>query len=225
MTSPPAPPAPPATPIDLSTWPRRQHFEHYRSAVPCTYAVTVELDATAFVEALRDSTRKTYIAQVWALATAVNQHDEFRMCLTPEGTPATWPVVHPSFTVFNAAQETFASVWAPYEPSFAQFHDAAATLLTEHRTATEMFPQGPPPANSFDVSSLPWTPFTGFSLAVQQGFDHMAPIFTLGRYVEREGVLRLPVALQVHHAAADGFHAARLLETVQGLLLEPRWVG
>ncbi len=213
-----------ATPIDLATWPRRQHFEHYRSAVPCTYAITVELDATVFVETLRASARKSYVAQVWALATAVNRHDAFRMCLTSDGAPATWPVVHPSFTVFNPALETFASIWAPYDPSFATFHDTAAALLAEHRTATAMFPQGPPPENSFDVSSLPWTSFTGFSLAVQQGFDHLAPIVTLGRYVEREGKVLLPVALQVHHAAADGFHSARLLETVQELLDDPTWV-
>lgn len=217
--------SPSATPIDLSSWPRREHFDHYRTAVPCTYAITVELDVTTFVEAMRSSPRKTYVAQVWALATAVNQHGEFRMCLTEDGAPATWPVVHPSFTVFNPARETFASVWAPYDPSFAQFHDAAAALLVEHRTATEMFPLGPPPENSFDVSSIPWTSFTGFTLAVAGGFDHLAPIVTLGRYVEREGAVYLPVALQVHHAVADGFHAARLLDTVQGLLLEPGWVA
>lgn len=87
-----------------------------------------------------------------------------------------------------------------------------------------MFPQGPAPQNSFDVSSLPWTSFTGFTLAVQQGFDHLAPIITLGRYVERGGKVLLPVALQVHHAAADGFHASRLLGTVQELLDDPAWV-
>ncbi|WP_440899782.1 CatA-like O-acetyltransferase, partial [Actinosynnema sp.] len=35
--------------IDLDTWPRRQHFTHYLRAVPCTYAMTVEVDVTAFV--------------------------------------------------------------------------------------------------------------------------------------------------------------------------------
>lgn len=212
-------------PIDLSTWPRRQHFEHYRRAVPCTYSMTVELDATRFAETLRRSARKTYVAQVWAIATVVNRYEEFRTCVDEEGRPALWPVVHPAFTVFNPDRETFACVGVPYRADFGEFHAAASAALAEHRGATDMFPLGPPPPNSFDVSSLPWTSFTGFHLDVAGGHDHLAPIFTLGRYVEREGQVRLPLAVQVHHAVADGFHTARLVAELQELLHEPTWVG
>ncbi|MEU6660853.1 type A chloramphenicol O-acetyltransferase [Streptomyces sp. NPDC046821] len=216
--------APLPLPIDLDTWPRREHFEHYRERVPCTYSMTVELDVTAFTRALRESPWKSYVAQIWALATIVNRHEEFRMCVTESGAPAVWPVAHPAFTVFNAERETFACVWVPYDADFGAFHEAAAPLLTEHSKATEMFPQGPPPANTFDVSSLPWSSFTGFNLNIGAGWDHLAPIFTLGKYVEREGRVMLPLAVQVHHAAADGFHAARLVNELQGLVAELGWL-
>ncbi|MFI7693037.1 type A chloramphenicol O-acetyltransferase [Nonomuraea sp. NPDC049655] len=211
-------------PVDTDAWPRRQHFEHYRRAVPCTYSITVEIDVTAFTAALGRSRRKSYLAQVWAIATVVNRHDEFRMCLTASGDPAVWPVVHPAFTVFNPERETFACVWAPYDPDFAAFHDVAAPLLAEHARATEFFPQGPPPPNTFDVSSLPWTSFTGFNLNIGDNWDHLAPIFTLGRYTERDGRVLLPLALQAHHAAADGFHSARLVNELRTLVADPSWV-
>ncbi|MEU8323715.1 type A chloramphenicol O-acetyltransferase [Nonomuraea sp. NPDC048881] len=211
-------------PVDTDAWPRRQHFEHYRRAVPCTYSITVEIDVTAFTAALGRSRRKSYLAQVWAIATVVNRHDEFRMCLTASGDPAVWPVVHPAFTVFNPERETFACVWAPYDPGFAAFHDVAAPLLAEHARATEFFPQGPPPPNTFDVSSLPWTSFTGFNLNIGDNWDHLAPIFTLGRYTERDGRVLLPLALQAHHAAADGFHSARLVNELRTLVADPSWV-
>ena len=186
--------------------------------------MTVELDVTAFTAALRASRRKSYIAQVWALATVVNRHDEFRMCLTASGDPAVWPVVHPAFTVLNAERETFACVWAPYDPDFGTFHDVAAPLLAEHGGATEFFPQGTLPPNAFDVSSLPWASFTGFNLNIRDAWDHLAPIFTLGRYAERDGRVLLPLALQVHHAAADGFHSARLVNELQDLVTDPTWL-
>ena len=217
-------PIPTPTPIDLDTWPRRQHFDHYRRRVPCTYAMTVEVDVTIFAAALRRSPRKSYLAQVWALATVVNRHEEFRMCLTDSGDPAVWPVVHPAFTVFNPERETFACVWAPYDPDFGTFHDTAAPLLAEHSRATDFFPQGNPPPNAFDVSSLPWASFTGFTLNIRDGWDHLAPIFTLGRYTEREGRLLLPLSVQIHHAAADGFHTARLTNDLQTLLAAPTWL-
>lgn len=34
------------TPIDLEQWPRREHFEHYLTRVPCTYSATFTLDLT-----------------------------------------------------------------------------------------------------------------------------------------------------------------------------------
>ncbi|MFB8414291.1 type A chloramphenicol O-acetyltransferase [Streptomyces albidoflavus] len=217
-------PIPTPAPTDLGTWPRRQHFDHYRRRVPCTYAMTVEVDVTAFAAALRRSPRKSYLAQVWALATIVNRHEEFRMCLTDSGDPAVWPVVHPAFTVFNPERETFACVWAPYDPDFGTFHDTAAPLLAEHSRATDFFPQGDPPPNTFDVSSLPWASFTGFTLNIRDGWDHLAPIFTLGRYTEREARLLLPLSVQIHHAAADGFHTARLTNDLQTLLAAPTWL-
>lgn len=224
-------PTPVPVPIDLAAWARREHFEHYLRRVPCTYAMTVELDATAFAAALRESSRKTYLAQIWALATVVNAHEEFRMCLAEaedgggSRVPAIWPVVHPMFTVFNPERETFAAVWAPYDPDFGAFHDAAAPLLAEHAAATEFFPQGAPPPNVFDVSSIPWASFTGFTLNIESGWEYLAPIFTLGKYALRGDRVLLPLAVQIHHAAADGFHTARLVNELQVLLAEPSWVG
>lgn len=210
--------------LDLDAWPRREHWQHYRHRVPCSYAMTVELDVTAFVAAVRASGRRSYPAQLWAIATAINEQPAFRMTEV-DGAPAVWPVVHPMFTVLNPERETFAAVWTPYDRDFARFADAAAALLDEHRAATSMFPQGAPPPNVFDVSSIPWTSFTGFTLDIAGGGDHLAPIVTLGRYLEREGRALLPVAVQIHHAAADGLHTARLVERLRALLAEPDWLA
>ena len=218
-------PTPTPAPIDLATWPRREAFERYRDRVPCTYAMTVELDVTAFVAALRASSRKTYPAQIWAIANVVNRHPEFRMTLTEDGAPATWPIVHPAFTVFNPARETFAAVSLPYDADFGRFHDDAVETLAVAAASTTMFPQGGLPANGFDVSSIPWTSFTGFTLQIDGGSNHFAPIFTLGRHLERDGRTLLPLAVQIHHASADGFHTARLVGELGQLFADPSWVG
>lgn len=215
----------PAHPVDLETWPRREHFLHYRDVAPSSYTTTVEVDVTAFADAMRRSPRKTYLAQIWAAATAVNAHDEFRMCLTDDRAPAVWPTAHPSFTLLNTEQNTFASVWAPYHPDFGVFHDDAAAVLAEHARATSLYPMGPPPAGTFEVSSMPWTSFTGFCVEDWGGSDRLMPAFTLGRYRERDGRTLMPLAVRVHHMAADGFHVARLLDELQGMLADPTWVG
>ncbi len=211
--------------IDLDKWPRREHFEHYLTRVECTYAITVELDVTEMVAALRVVPWKSYIAQIWAIASVVNRHVEFRMTLTDEKVPATWDIVHPAFTVFNPERETFANVWSPFHADFSTFHEHTADVLERYRTATSLQPQPDMPANMFDISSVPWASFTGFSLQIRDGWKHLLPIFTLGRYRETGGRTVMPVAIQVHHAAADGFHTARLVQELQVLFSDPSWLS
>ncbi|KNX39001.1 CatA-like O-acetyltransferase [Luteipulveratus halotolerans] len=210
-------------PIDLATWARRGHYEHY-TRHPCTYAMTVELDATRLRAALRMTDRSTYAAHVWALATVVNRHDELRTDRDGDGRPAVWDVLHPAFTIFNEATETFACVCAEYDATFAAFHAQFVEVVAQHRSAPSLFPE-PLPPNTFDVSSLPWTSFTGFNLNIDGGSGHLRPILTLGRYAERADRTLLPLAVQLNHAVADGFHAARLVNEVQDLFDDPTWLG
>ncbi len=212
-------------PIDTDRWARREHFEHYRRRVPCSYEMTVELDATRFVETVRRAGVRTYPAQLWAISTVVNRHPEFRMQLLPDGSPAVWDVVHPEFTVFHPETETFSGLVVRHDADFRRFHDDAVATIAEHRHDTRMFPQQDRPRNVFDVSSLPWTSFTGFALHIADGWDHLLPIITLGRYRTVGDRVLLPMALQVNHAAADGFHAARLVREVEELLVDPDWIA
>ncbi|WP_438854370.1 CatA-like O-acetyltransferase [Agromyces sp. M3QZ16-3] len=133
--------------------------------------------------------------------------------------------MHRAFTVFNPARETFAAVWTPYDADFAAFHDRASAVVADAASADTMFPQGELPPDVFDVSSVPWTSFTGFTLQIDGGTRHLLPIFTIGRYVERDGRTLMPLAVRVHHASADGFHTARLVEDIRRLMTEPGWIG
>lgn len=58
---------------------------------------------------------------------------------------------------------------------------------------------------------LPWESFEGFNLNLQKGWGFLLPTFTFGKYTEHEGRITLPLAIQVHHAACDGFHACRFI--------------
>lgn len=212
-------------PIDVQQWARREWFEHYLNRCPTYYSMTVDVDVTDLREAIRATGRKTYPTQIWALATVVNRHPEFRMALDDQGNPAIWDVVNPGFTVFNPDRETFAGISARYTPDFGAFHAEVAKLLVEYRNAATLFPQGESrPRNVFDISSIPWTSFTGFTLTIAPGWEHLAPIFTIGKFHEQGGRTMMPLALQVHHAAADGYHCAQLVEDLREIIATPDWV-
>ena len=67
---------------------------------------------------------------------------------------------------------------------------------------------------------VPWTSFEGFHLHLPKGNTYLLPIFTMGRYEERDGKWWLPLAIQVHHAVCDGFHVCRFVGELRALLMQ-----
>ena len=46
----------------------------------------------------------------------------------------------------------------------------------------------------------------------------LLPIFTMGKFFERDGKRLLPLAIQVHHAVCDGYHVGVFVEKLQGYI-------
>ena len=99
--------------IDRENWARKETFEHYFSAVPCTYSMTVRLDITA----LRQRRHRLYPALLHALTAIVNRHPEFRTDLGPDGEPGVYSEMHPCYTVFHPEDKTFSNLWTAYDPT------------------------------------------------------------------------------------------------------------
>lgn len=201
--------------IDRENWARKETFEHYFSAVPCTYSMTVRLDITA----LRQRRHRLYPALLHALTAIVNRHPEFRTVLGPDGEPGVYSEMHPCYTVFHPEDETFSNLWTVYDPDLDRFcaaYEQDLRLYGQRRGFT-----GKPgcPPNSFTVSMIPWATFEGFNLNLQDSYRYLLPIFTLGKYREENGRTWLPLAMQVHHAVCDGYHACRFAKELQA------WIG
>ena len=196
--------------IDLAAWPRREHYEHYMRAVPCTYSMTVRLDITN----LRRRGLRLYPAMLWLLTGTVNRHGQFRMALRESGELVRYDSMEPCYTVFHPETEGFTNVWTEYDPVFSTF---CRNYRADRERYRGDFRHGKPdaPPNLFSVSCVPWASFTGFHLDLPKGHTYLRPIFTIGKYTCREDTVRVPVAVQVHHSVCDGFHMARFLNGLQ----------
>lgn len=152
------------------------------------------------------------------IAAVVNAHRELRMALDETGRPGFYDVVHPCYTVFHEDSQTFSNLWTEYDPSFEAFLAAWLRDKEEFGGCHAMEAKPGTPPNTFPVSMLPWASFEGFNLNLEKGYDYLAPIFTMGRFYEREGRVLMPLAVQVHHAVCDGFHVCRLVNELQARL-------
>lgn len=200
--------------IDRECWARREYFEHYFSEVPCTYSMTVKLDITP----IKQRRQKLYPAMLYYLATVVNRHPEFRTAINENGELGIYRKMTPCYTVFHKDTETFSNLWTDYTPDFDRFCAAYEEDLEQYGAQKGMTAKPHLPSNSFNVSMIPWTSFEGFNLNLQNGYDYLLPIFTMGRYYQENERLILPLAVQVHHAVCDGFHLCRFINELQELI-------
>lgn len=204
--------------IDLRTWERREYFEHYTSAVPCTYSMTVKLDITE----LRKSGARLYPAMLYLLCGTVNEFEQFRTAFRHDGKLAVYREMHPSYTIFNRAKETFSCIWTECSDDYTEFLRRYQEDIERYEGAEGFLPKPGMPENCFNVSMIPWTVFDSFQLNTPD-YKYLLPIFTMGRYSEENGRCLMPLAAQVHHAVCDGYHLCRFLDSLQKKL--DSWPG
>lgn len=203
--------------IDIEKWQRKDYYLHYMNQLRCTYSLTTNIDITGLKTFIKKTNKRIYPAQIHMLATVVNQYQEFRMNFDTDGALGYWDELNPSYTVFNKNAETFSSIWTEYKESFGDFYKSCIHDIDEYSQATFLIPKPNQPPNTFTISSLPWASFTGFNINVFNDGNYLPPIFTLGKFIEQDGKVLMPVAIQVHHAVCDGFHIGKFINSLQEL--------
>lgn len=67
-------------------------------------------------------------------------------------------------------------------------------------------------------SAMPWISFTGLTHARHFQIKDSVPKISVGKCVEQNGKLLMPVATYVHHGLADAYHVHQFLQTFEELL-------
>ena len=194
--------------IDLETWERREFYEHFINEVVCSYSVTVNLDIT------RLKGERLYPAMIWLLTKTVNAMPEFRTCLRKEGL-GIYDSMHPMYTVSNKENRNFSGIWSWFSEDYSEFLKNYEVDSGEYSQSIRYAPKSGTPENSFNISMLPWLEFSSVNINVYDEGKFLLPIFTMGKYFERDGRRLLPLAIQVHHAVCDGYHVGAFVENLQ----------
>ena len=194
--------------IDMENWERREFYEHFIREVVCSYSITVNLDITPL------KGQRLYPAMIWLLTKTVNEMPEFRTVLTKDG-PGIYDSMHPMYTVFNKENKNFSGIWSYFSEDYGEFLKSYEADEAEYSKSTRYTPKADTPENSFNISMLPWLEFSSVNINVYDEGKFLLPIFTMGKYFEREGRRLLPLAIQVHHAVCDGYHVGLFVEKLQ----------
>ena len=117
--------------------------------------------------------------------------------------------------------ETYTTLFTPWKRDyecrdFGTFADNCAADMARAKRLRVM--SIPCPENTFEASCVPWRHFT--SVGVTCEAYPLTPIIAWGGFTEQNGRTKMPLSIQIHHAAADGFHLARFLNETEAAALE-----
>lgn len=201
-------------PVDLSTWPRRQHFELFRAYEHPWFNLCADVDVTALYAWCAGEGRPTFFAaSLWLSLAAANEVEEFRYRIRGDGV-VVHPTIHGGSTVL-LRDGTFRFAYYDFDSDPARFAAHVGDVLA--RVKRESGPLDPRDDRDdlIHYSIIPWISFTSFSHARRRGADDAIPKIVFGRHREVEGRRRMPVSVEVHHALVDGLHVGRFYELFQ----------
>ena len=184
--------------------------------VPCTYSITVQWNITNFYKAVKSKNIKFYASVIYLISKVVNRYEEFKMSLNDNKELGYYDIVYPSYTIFHDDTKTFSSIYTEYNENFDVFYKNYISDIETYGNNKSFLAKPCNIKNIFNISSLPLSTFTGFNLNLQNGFDYLAPIFTMGKYyTDDKNNIVLPLALQIHHSVCDGYHASVFFNDLQ----------
>ena len=206
------------TPVDLTKWPRKAVFEFYRDFDYPRINVCVDIDVTSCAQYLEVQNLSKFKTILWAISHVSNSIDELKYRIR-NGDVILHDRVHPSFTVLTK-DNLFAFCLAEYTQNIRLFFERVEKGIQECRINPSL-EEEPGQDDLLYVSCLPWIHFTSISHPVKLDAGDAIPRISWGSFKEDKGKIIMPLAVQVHHGLADGYHLGKFFNRMQELVNSP----
>lgn len=204
------------TPIDQNQWERGQTFYYFSKMAPTGYSLTVDIDVTNMLQHLKAANLKFFPAYLWLATKCLNEQQEFRI-VQKDDIPGYYSFLTPLYATFHEDSKTFSMMWTTYDDDFMTFYESYLQnqkCFGQQRGFLSQCPQQPP-ENAYTISCVPWISFNHFAVHSYGSSPYYFPSLEAGKFFVQGERTRIPLSITCHHAATDGYHVAKFLETFQ----------
>ena len=206
--------------LDIDSWNRRSHFEFFKDFEQPFFGLCTDVDVSVVYEKTRQQPSSSFfLTCLYCSLQASNEVEAFRYRLRDDKV-LVHDVIHGSSTVLRT-DGTFGFAYFDFSPDFGQFREDGSNSLSVARNETgELDPQ-PGKDDLIHYSVIPWVRFTGLLHARRIPAEESVPKIVFGKHHPRDGVRRMPISIEAHHALMDGLEVGAFLERFQELLNAP----
>ena len=195
--------------IDMETYPRRAHFEHFLGMSYPYVGMTVDVDVTDLLALCRERKYSFYLMVLHAVALAADEVPEFRRRIDRAGIIEfdQCPTSHTELK----PDGTYAYCTLYHHLPLAEFVAKAEVARAAARESGNI-EDGDDVQSMYYISTVPWIHYTQVIQPTAGGEDSN-PRIVWGKYwADQNGRMMMPLSVLVHHALADGLHIAQFYE-------------
>jgi chloramphenicol O-acetyltransferase type A len=217
--------------LDLTNWPRKQHFEFYKDFAQPYFSIGCDLDASKLYHHCKNPANSQgdsqgddhkiafFDAYLFLTMQAINQVEPFRYRLV-DGQVRIYPHISISVAIM-AEDNTFRFCEVPFASDFATFQSNLKAAKAEAISGpffSEMFAANKNNQATVHMSVIPWISFTSFGHARHGGPSTGIPLIAMGKMREKD--CSMPICVDAHHALVDGVDVGQFVGVLQGLFDE-----
>ncbi len=195
--------------IDLSTYPRKAHFEQFCRMKNPYFGVTVPVDVTRLVAYCKEADVSFTLAFLHAAALAADEIPEFRRRIHGQ---QIWEYEEcPTSHIELTENDTYCYCTLRHHMPKEDYFRIAEQARAEARVRASV-EDGDDAEQLYFVTCLPWLSYTSL---LQPTDADSNPRISWGKYeTDATGRRMMPVSVLLHHALADGLHVARFFEAL-----------
>ncbi|MBR1758819.1 MAG: chloramphenicol acetyltransferase [Lachnospiraceae bacterium] len=198
--------------LDLESYPRKAHFDYFRSLAYPYVSVTVNVDVTELVRYCKERDASFYLMFMHAAALAADAVPELRRRIHEEG------IVEyeecPTSHIELLENGTYVYCTLHHHLANADYLSYAREEQRKAREQEEL-KEDEDVESMYFISTMPWLSYTSLTQPVAGG-DESNPRITWGKYeADANGRLRMPLSILVHHGLVDGVHLAAFYKNVE----------
>lgn len=200
--------------IDMCSYPRRAHFEYFKSLANPYMGLTVEVDITRFSEKLRELGYPFFLSLLWCVNRAADSVPELRQRI--EGDQIVeFDACRTSHTL-ALDDGTYCYCQLSAGAPLAEYLEHAASEQERARRERSL-DDGDDASDLYFISTIPWLSYTALTNPTPFPADSN-PRFTWGKWFERDGRRLLPFTALCNHALVDGSHLASFFAALDSQL-------
>ncbi|MBE7088543.1 MAG: hypothetical protein E7370_03370 [Clostridiales bacterium] len=200
--------------IDIESWERKKAYKWFSAFSNPTYAVTVRLDITEYINFKKANNRNFYADFLYLVVKALNTVPALRQRIEDCGV-VEYEAPNPSITVLMPNQ-TFETCKIPYKQNADDF----VKTVREYIDYTQKF-GGNKDFNDdkndvYYFSCLPWLDYVQISDPIPDDIKNASiPRISWGKYVEENERWKITLNVTVNHALVDGKHVSDAINQIQ----------